>query len=307
MSQEFYDDVYASGHVGQTDLQNMEKNFAALKTCFSGTSQPGNLEPGMWWYDTSNHLLKIRNEANSGWLDVWDLANNKAPIADTVDGIHASTTATANRLYPLNSNAKFPVSLIEGLASNGLSSFTSPGTTSFTVPSGVYRVWITLTGGGGGGGNGGWFDPGGGGGAGITIINCPLSVSPGQNLTVTVGAGGAAASNGGNTTVSGCPPAYGGRAGGSGGSNIGEEGSPGAAGYYGAGSGWAGDGAKSSGLYPPGSGNGGGASFWGAGGNGNGGAGSAPAASAYGAGGGAGWNPYQAGGSGRGGRVIIAW
>lgn len=37
---------------------------------------------------------------------------NPSGNSDTVDGIHASTTATANQLYPLNSNAVFPAGAV---------------------------------------------------------------------------------------------------------------------------------------------------------------------------------------------------
>lgn len=79
MSQDFTDDCFASGHVGQTDLQNMEKNFAALKSTFSGPSAPSNTVAGMWWYDTNANILKLRNEANNAWLEVYDFANETVP------------------------------------------------------------------------------------------------------------------------------------------------------------------------------------------------------------------------------------
>lgn len=39
---------------------------------------------------------------------------NPASNADTVDGVHANTTATANQLYPLGSDTKFPSSVLKG-------------------------------------------------------------------------------------------------------------------------------------------------------------------------------------------------
>jgi hypothetical protein len=83
MAQDYVDDLYSTGTIGDTTLSNMEKNFAALKSAFSGSSAPSNPVAGMWWFDTSAHILKIRNEANNAWLSVWDLANNK-PIASNL-------------------------------------------------------------------------------------------------------------------------------------------------------------------------------------------------------------------------------
>jgi len=86
MAQNWTDNVFDPAHVGQTDLQNMENNFACLKSCFSGSSAPANPVPGMLWVDTTNHVLKIRNEANNAWFGVWDLANDKPYGQDFTDG-----------------------------------------------------------------------------------------------------------------------------------------------------------------------------------------------------------------------------
>lgn len=96
MAQNFTDDCFAGSHVGQTDLQNMENNFACLKSSFSGSSAPSNPVAGMFWYDTSAHILKLRNEANNAWLSIWDLANNK-PVASnlTIDDFAASLKGPA--------------------------------------------------------------------------------------------------------------------------------------------------------------------------------------------------------------------
>ena len=77
MSQTYTDDLYSISMQAAATLQAMEDNFAALKSAFSGTSAPSNPIGGMPWLDTTNHLYKLRNEANSAWLSIWDMANNK--------------------------------------------------------------------------------------------------------------------------------------------------------------------------------------------------------------------------------------
>lgn len=84
MSQDFTDDCYGSDHVVQTDMANIEKNFAALKSTFSGAAAPSNLVAGMWWFDTTANILKLRNEANNAWQSVWDFANNKPIVTNNV-------------------------------------------------------------------------------------------------------------------------------------------------------------------------------------------------------------------------------
>ena len=64
-----------------SQINALKNDFEALRTCFSGSSAPGNPVAGMWWYDTTANMLKIRNEANNAWLDVYDFANGRAPLA----------------------------------------------------------------------------------------------------------------------------------------------------------------------------------------------------------------------------------
>lgn len=95
MSQAYVDDCYASTHSTQTDMQNIENNFAALKSCFSGTAAPSNPIAGMWWYDTTANILKLRNEANNAWQSVWDFANNKPVIANLSNEITGAMISAA--------------------------------------------------------------------------------------------------------------------------------------------------------------------------------------------------------------------
>ena len=100
-----------------------------------------------------------------------------------------------------------------GTISLGGSGATS-ATSTWTVPSGVTSVNLTLVGGGGGGGTGSPIGVrpgggGGGGGAGSVVQTYSTPVTPGQVLQITIGAGGAGAAassgysglNGGTTSV----------------------------------------------------------------------------------------------------------
>ncbi len=82
---------------------------------------------------------------------------------------------------------------------------TTPGSGSFTIPTGVTSISVMAVGGGAGTGTTSALGAGqvtGGGGAGALGILNNLSVTPGETLTYTVGAGGAGSNNGGDTTVS---------------------------------------------------------------------------------------------------------
>jgi len=115
--------------------------------------------------------------------------------------------------------------------------------TTFTVPTGVTKVLVSMAGGGGGGGGNGQSSSfgGGGGGGGAAKIAFPVfGPTSGQQITITVGAGGAGSSYGssasgatGGTSSFGsyvsCPGGAGGRGGsyGTGGAAGGTGGSPG--------------------------------------------------------------------------------
>ena len=100
--------------------------------------------------------------------------------------------------------------------------FTSSQAGGWIVPSGVYSLEVLVVAGGAGGGTGvnGQY-AGGGGGAGGLIYNDSYPVVPGQNLTVTIGAGGSGAASesvkgtNGSNSVLGTLTAIGGGGGGS--------------------------------------------------------------------------------------------
>ena len=70
--------------------------------------------------------------------------------------------------------------------------FTTPGNYTFVVPAGVTSIDVEAWGGGGGGGGEDGNDGGGGGGGG-GFAGGTLNVSPGDNIVIVVGAGGAGA------------------------------------------------------------------------------------------------------------------
>ena len=78
----------------------------------------------------------------------------------------------------------------------GATRYQTPGTYTFTVPAGVTSVSVVAVGGGQGGGGAGNTSSSvtGGGGAGGGLSYGNVSVTPGQAITVTVGAGGAGGS-----------------------------------------------------------------------------------------------------------------
>jgi hypothetical protein len=64
----------------------------------------------MWWYATTTHILKLRNEANNAWLAVWDRANNKPVITNLSNEITSAMISSA---------LKSPAANVEGLRTLG--------------------------------------------------------------------------------------------------------------------------------------------------------------------------------------------
>lgn len=93
-------------------------------------------------------------------------------------------------------NGKVLTSNVSGQASwqdatrGGKERFTSIGTFTFSVPAGVTKVWVSMSGGGGGGGGGGQYNAGGGGGGG-SVLSQEVPIPNGvTSIPVEVGYGG---------------------------------------------------------------------------------------------------------------------
>lgn len=114
-------------------------------------------------------------------------------------GAKVAPVITANQLVDVEYDGIDFVLLDQLPYSAGQQKFTANG--SFNVPTNVRKLFVTLVGGGGGGAGAistSPYSPGGGGAGGVKY-RVPLSVSPGQVISVTIGAGGA----GGFGTASG--------------------------------------------------------------------------------------------------------
>ena len=82
--------------------------------------------------------------------------------------------------------------------------WSKPGTYDWTVPDGIYKIYVTACGGGGGGGGclGDIYTrprgSGGGGGGGAAVFNRPVYVTPGDTASIIIGRGG----SGGQSSIS---------------------------------------------------------------------------------------------------------
>jgi hypothetical protein len=170
---------------------DLNSALAAIVSQNSGVTAPTTTYANMLWYDTTNDLLKMRNESNSAFITLGTIdQTNSVFNPNFLPATQAEAEAGTNNVKgvtPLR-----VAQAIAALASAGttvnIQAFTSTGT--YTPTSGYKWGIAFVTGGGGGGGGTGNTGPSrGGGGAGATAIGL-LNLTTLGAVTATVGAGG---------------------------------------------------------------------------------------------------------------------
>ena len=68
MSQDYTDNCFQGDHIVEIDMQNIENNFAAVSSLFSGSGAPSNTKVGKPWFDIDTDQLYIRNKDDDQWL-----------------------------------------------------------------------------------------------------------------------------------------------------------------------------------------------------------------------------------------------
>ena len=83
-----YDIADGSGATVRSDLNGV---FGAIATKNSGPTEPPTTYSFMWWADTTNSKLKMRNGANNAWSVIGDLdAENLGQPAFTISSSAAT-------------------------------------------------------------------------------------------------------------------------------------------------------------------------------------------------------------------------
>jgi len=82
----------------KTVLKNTLPNAdEAINGVHTGTSAPSPTTTGLVWFDTSNNLIKIRNEADSGWITL--MASEGSRLLKTTHAIQATTSTFRSDSY----------------------------------------------------------------------------------------------------------------------------------------------------------------------------------------------------------------
>jgi hypothetical protein len=174
----------ANGGTGASDAGNARTNLSVPSTTGSGAS-------GTWGINISGNAANVSGTvavANGGTGQT-TYTNGQLLIGNTTGSTLTKATLTAGTGISVTNGAGSITiaSTIAGLPGAQGQAFTSNGT--FTIPTGITAIKMTVV---GGGGNGGSF--GGGGGGGGAAIKYLTGLTPGNTLTVTVGAAGGTSS-----------------------------------------------------------------------------------------------------------------
>jgi len=146
----------------RADINNV---LEAIVSNNSGASAPSTTYANQWWYDSSNDILKIRNEADTAWIEVGTVNQDDGEFSpskpsNTLGFPAEPIVYTSSDTYTPTPGAKF--SLVEVVGAGGS---------------------------GGGGGSAGAGAGAGGGAGGYARKLVDLSVLTGDPA-ITVGAGG---------------------------------------------------------------------------------------------------------------------
>lgn len=120
-------DMVIENGTGRDVRLDINDAFAALVSNNSGTTEPADTFPFMFWYDSTDGILKLRNSADSAWIELFFIDGS---------GI-VSLGADATELLQIDGTGGYPV--IKLLGTDGI--FVPSGTTA-QRPSGTPTAMI---------------------------------------------------------------------------------------------------------------------------------------------------------------------
>lgn len=86
-------ECFSTAAVIETNMQQIEDNFDALRNNFAGSTAPTSPDAGQFWYDTGSSMLKVRY--NSSWVNLWDMDGQAvAPGQVKTDSLAAGLLST---------------------------------------------------------------------------------------------------------------------------------------------------------------------------------------------------------------------
>lgn len=126
MAQHDYSIANQSGAAFRSDLNNA---LSAVLSNNSGASEPATKSAYMFWADTTNNLLKMRNSANSAWITLRTLSGNidTTPLGVGTDS-PSSYNSAANSLVVYESGADSGITIATSSSSYDSNIYFADGT-----------------------------------------------------------------------------------------------------------------------------------------------------------------------------------
>lgn len=172
----------ATGAIGSSELASTAVTAGTYTACDLTVDADGRIT------SATSGTIDLTSEV-SGDLPITEGGTGQSTAQTAIDALLPSQAGNSGKFLTTNAtNASWGTAIRSEL-------FTSSGT--FTAPTGVTTVFLTMCGGGGGGGGSGSATRSGGGGGGLSCYRVAYTVVAGNNYTVTVGAGGAGGAGGG--------------------------------------------------------------------------------------------------------------
>lgn len=153
MSQNDFVIANASGSAVRSDMNSA---FQALASLSGGDAAPSTTYAGQIWFDTINNIVKIRDEANTAWINLWSVSGSTLiPYrSGTLQGTmsildHAAIAQdlvmTAKQIKPARASVASAANVDLGAAAGNVITLTGVATiTGFTMPDGgLYLVHYT--------------------------------------------------------------------------------------------------------------------------------------------------------------------
>jgi hypothetical protein len=125
MSQHDYNIANGGGAAVRSDINNA---LLAILSQNSGATAPTTTKPFMTWYDTANGIIKIRNSADTAWLDYMNSSGQL--IAPTATGL---ITALGGQIkFPATQNASSDANTLDDYEEGTFTPVMAPGSGSIT-------------------------------------------------------------------------------------------------------------------------------------------------------------------------------
>lgn len=134
MAQHDYSIANQTASAARTDINNA---LAAIVSNNSGSTEPATTYANMWWYDTATNILKIRNEADTAWIEIGELNQTSNTFNGGVPAGAVSAfamSATPNGWLQCDGAAVSRTTYATLFAAIGTTYGSGDGSTTFNLP-----------------------------------------------------------------------------------------------------------------------------------------------------------------------------